>query len=211
MTGPDKWVFTFSAGHLHPTTFEPLRDRYVHVTGDHDQARAEMIARFGNQWAEQTPAEDADLTGLEEIALKLAPRDRWGHLTADQQETRRARINAALTTTALTVVLIMAWIAPRELMIGCAVVVALFTVSIATMPVVAVAQTRLDQRADRAGLPIPDPEEDLLFTGAISAGAPLGRRTIREYARTLALSSPAVRAAATVKSMRRNQKKREHR
>lgn len=48
---PGWWVFTFGMGHEH-------RGHYVRIHGTFSEARAEMVRRFGSEWAFQY-SEDA--------------------------------------------------------------------------------------------------------------------------------------------------------
>jgi hypothetical protein len=60
------------------------------------------------------------------------------------------------------------------------------------------------EQAARAEFAELDDDADDAFFGGVTGGDPLGRRSVREYARTLALSSPAVRITAVAKSQRRH-------
>ena len=52
-----EWIFTFGFAHTHPKTGEPLRGRFVRITGTFESARVEMIRRFGQAWAFQYASE----------------------------------------------------------------------------------------------------------------------------------------------------------
>lgn len=49
----EQWLFTFGFGHVHPETGESLANRCVRFDGSYQQARAEMVKRFGIKWAFQ--------------------------------------------------------------------------------------------------------------------------------------------------------------
>jgi hypothetical protein len=59
-----EWIFTFGFGHTDENG-APLRNKYVRIIGTHDDARAEMVRRWGRQWAFQYPT------------LEAAGADRW--------------------------------------------------------------------------------------------------------------------------------------
>lgn len=53
-------VFTFGYGHTHPTTGKSLRGRYVVIEGETlEHCRAEMLNRFGREWAFEYASETA--------------------------------------------------------------------------------------------------------------------------------------------------------
>lgn len=47
----EKWVFTFGSGHA-------LQGYYVTFSGDYDEARSKMCAKFGTNWAFQYSAKE---------------------------------------------------------------------------------------------------------------------------------------------------------
>lgn len=47
------WIFTFGLGHRHPLTGAPLEHRFLVLRGPFEEARAEMVRRFGTKWAGQ--------------------------------------------------------------------------------------------------------------------------------------------------------------
>jgi hypothetical protein len=49
-----EWIFTFGGGQTHPVTGESLVNRFVRIAGtDYNDARREMLARFGTHWCGQ--------------------------------------------------------------------------------------------------------------------------------------------------------------
>ena len=63
-----EWFFTFGFAHRHPETGEPLRNRFVRIKAERfDDARREMVARFGQRWSFQYETE-AD-AGVERFHL----------------------------------------------------------------------------------------------------------------------------------------------
>lgn len=50
---PGFWLFTFGYGHIHPETGESLADRGVRFKGTYEEARRQMVDRFGVKWAFQ--------------------------------------------------------------------------------------------------------------------------------------------------------------
>ena len=66
------WLFTFGAGHVHPTTGLPLDKRYALAPWplSYNEARKWMVDRFGIQWcAQYDAAEDGDPAGEEKYGL----------------------------------------------------------------------------------------------------------------------------------------------
>jgi hypothetical protein len=70
------WFFTFGYGHVHPRTGARLDDRFVTIRGTFEEARLEMIRRFGRKWCGQYPsaadtglAGDLELTGQEALGV----------------------------------------------------------------------------------------------------------------------------------------------
>ncbi len=64
------WIFTF--GFDHELAGESLARRFVRIRGTHEEARAEMLRRFGRKWAfqyESAEAAGADRYNLTEISL----------------------------------------------------------------------------------------------------------------------------------------------
>ena len=49
---PNEWIFTFGVG-------SPHGQEFVRITGSWDDAREEMVRRFGTAWAFQYPSEEA--------------------------------------------------------------------------------------------------------------------------------------------------------
>jgi hypothetical protein len=72
---------------------------------------------------------------------------------------------------------------------------------------VALVQAGLDRRADRLGRPIPDPDRELHWAGAVTGGDTLSRRSLREIGRRLHLDSHRAATTAVIKSMRRHQRR----
>jgi hypothetical protein len=49
------WLFSWGFGHEHP-------NRYVRIEGTYEEARREMVRRYGRRWAFQYPeSEEAEL------------------------------------------------------------------------------------------------------------------------------------------------------
>lgn len=69
-------VYTFGFGHKHPVTGESLANMYTVVSGESgEHCRAEMLNRFGRDWAfEYTTAEAA---GVERFKLRELPQMEW--------------------------------------------------------------------------------------------------------------------------------------
>lgn len=57
------WIFTFGCG-------QPHAGKYVKIKGSFDEARAEMIKRYGKEWAFQYSAESWE-------KMKNDPETRW--------------------------------------------------------------------------------------------------------------------------------------
>ena len=51
------WVFTFGYGHVHPETGAPLGDHAIRFAGSYEEARRQMVERFGLKWAFQYRSE----------------------------------------------------------------------------------------------------------------------------------------------------------
>jgi len=60
------WIFTFGFGHV-ATGDVPLRNRFVRIRGTYEEARTEMLRRFGRTWAFQYESEEA--AGVERFNL----------------------------------------------------------------------------------------------------------------------------------------------
>ena len=65
--GPRDWYFTFGFAH-HANSGESLAHRYVHIHGTFDEAREEMMRRFGHNWGFQYPS--AEAAGVGEFGLR---------------------------------------------------------------------------------------------------------------------------------------------
>jgi len=54
-----EWIFTFGFGHVHPLTGESLANRFVRIRAvNAEEARHEMVRRWGLKWAFQYDSED---------------------------------------------------------------------------------------------------------------------------------------------------------
>lgn len=74
MTEVRDWIFTFGFGHV-ATGEVPLRNRFVRIRGTFEEARTEMVRRFGRTWAFQYPSEDeagVSTYGLTEYVIDSA-------------------------------------------------------------------------------------------------------------------------------------------
>lgn len=67
------WHFTFGSGITHPVTSIDLAEHYVTIKGTWDEARAEMVARFGTAWCDQY---EAYTDGSQWITEELTELDR---------------------------------------------------------------------------------------------------------------------------------------
>lgn len=74
---PTEWIFTFGSGHVHPTTGEPLGQRFVRIAGTRRVARARMVERFGIKWSHQYAANQPDAAGVERFGLEELPPAQW--------------------------------------------------------------------------------------------------------------------------------------
>lgn len=70
------WHFTFGSGNTHPVTGVDLSGRYVTISGSYDDARAEMLARFGRGWCDQYEAY-ADGSAWIPEQMEELPRIEW--------------------------------------------------------------------------------------------------------------------------------------
>jgi hypothetical protein len=62
------WIFTFGFGHHHPQTGVSLSGCFIRIRGTREEARAEMLRRFGTAWAYQY-ADEAE-AGVEKWKLR---------------------------------------------------------------------------------------------------------------------------------------------
>ncbi|PWR13661.1 hypothetical protein DKT68_00785 [Micromonospora acroterricola] len=65
---PEAWIFTFGSGQEHD-------GKYVVIAGSYDEARAEMLAYFGNRWSFQYRADER--TEIESHGAVELPRAEW--------------------------------------------------------------------------------------------------------------------------------------
>ena len=63
-----EWIFTFGFGHVHPHTGERLANTFIRVSGEDEEAREKMYARFGRKWAFQYATEEQ--AGVEKYHLR---------------------------------------------------------------------------------------------------------------------------------------------
>ncbi len=70
------FYFTFGSGHVHPTTGEPLEDRYVRIdAASMELARSTMVQHFGLKWS--SSYESPSQAGIERWGLVELPRLDW--------------------------------------------------------------------------------------------------------------------------------------
>lgn len=67
-TGETVWIFTFGYGHVHPRTGARLDERFVRINGNFEEARVEMVRRFGTKWGGQYA--NASEAGVDRFELR---------------------------------------------------------------------------------------------------------------------------------------------
>lgn len=80
---PESWIFTFGSGQQHD-------GRYVVIPGSYDEARAEMLARFGNRWSFQYRLDER--AEIESHGATELPRDQWPAPTAEDVDAEPVRL-----------------------------------------------------------------------------------------------------------------------
>ena len=112
---------------------------------------------------------------------------------------------AALLLVALVAVVVwLCFTAPMVVFVLVVGAVALLVAALSLGGVYALIKWRLDKYRDEHGKPIPDPERDLHWTGAVTGGDTLSRRSLGEIRRRMALDSHRATTTAVLKSMRRH-------